>query len=355
LFCYYLLLVGTQLVVLDTPLIPPRISMLSKMAKVSGSSKVPFSKSKGPAQTPKQPKGSAGKTGKGSKAPKASVKGKVVKPVKPLVKVVDETLELPLVVYKLSIGEMLDICAAFHAEAIGGDYHPGLKCIDDTFKDVNICVAPEKLFEEIGLTPEELGPEKTAKFLTMLREHEDQSVVDPPESVEEDETVSEEHLTAQPYDEKELYALFYLYDEEKYVYRKIKIAASTIKAAGMGIYALEDIPDGAVGQYKGVPRIEDETNMYYAWVVKSFDPVEGLPDDADTYMYYIDATDFEHSNWTRYVNCGMTATENNMDQEQVYDKIFYTTTRAITAGEELFVDYGEEYRVWNFGMEAESY
>jgi len=281
---------------------------------------------------------------------KGKGKGKVTKQIEPiLIKIVDESLELPLVVYKLTIGEMLRICKAFHTEAVGGDYEDPITC-SPVLLDVNISITPEKMFETIGTSPEKLGPELAAKFLTMLREHEDQSVLNAIEDIEEE--VSTEHLTVQHFDEKELYALFFLYEEDCYKYIKIKIAASTIKEAGMGIYALENIPDGAVGQYKGIPRVEDDTNMYYAWVVKSFDPVEGLPDDADTYMYYIDATDFKRSNWTRYVNCGMTNKHNNMDQEQVYDKIFYTATRNIKEGEELFVDYGEEYRTWNFGMKG---
>jgi len=302
--------------------------MLSKIAKSAGSSKAKMSKNAGKAKS---------KTGK-------------AKVSKPLVKVVDKKLELPLVVYKLTIKEMMDIWSEYKPE---GDSKDPISVSNPSFLDINVCLTPEKVFSMFGSSPEALGPVITAKILTLLREHEDQSVVSPIEELEEE--VSTEHLTAQPYDEKEMYALFFLYEEDCYRYIKIKISASTIKKAGMGIYALEDIPDGAIGQYKGIPRCEDETNMYYAWVVKSFDPLEGLPDDSDTYMYYIDATDFERSNWTRYVNCGMKEVDNNMDQEQVYDKIFYTTTRDIAAGEELFVDYGEEYRIWNFGMEEGSY
>jgi hypothetical protein len=331
--------------------------MLSKMAKSpngAGSSKAPASKVAKAAKASKVAK--VAKTGKSKNGKSKGPGSKVLK--KPLVVVKDDTLELPLVVYKLTMKEMVDITTAFHVEAVGGEYQPAI-WYSDIFADVNISVTPEKMFEAIGMTPEQLGPELAAKFLTILREHEDQSVVDPIEDLDEDEEVSTEHMTKQPYDVKELYALFFLYEEPPgegmYQYIKIKIAASTIKKAGMGIYTLEDIPDGAVGQYKGIPRVYDDTNMYYSWVVKSFDPLEGLPDETDTYMYYIDATDFDRSNWTRYVNCGMAEVDNNMDQEQVYDKIFYTVTRDIEAGEELFVDYGEEYRVWNFGMEEGVY
>lgn len=294
-------------------------------------------------------------TKKISKTKSKVSKGKHAKKSQPeLVKVVDNSLELPQTVYKLTIDEMNKICSSFHAEAIGGEFSDPIKVSSPFLSNVDISISPEDMFKAIGISkPEDLGPEKAAKFLSMLREHEDQSLVSPLEELEEE--ASNEHLTNQPYDVKELYALFFLYEEGVYKYIKIKIAKSTIKKAGMGIYTLEDIPEGAVGQYKGIPRTEDDTNMYYSWVVKSFDPLEGLPDDSDLYMYYIDATDLERSNWTRYVNCGMTNSDNNMDQEQVYDKIYYTTTRDIAAEEELFVDYGEDYRLWNLGIADEDY
>lgn len=287
------------------------------------------------------------KKGKGKSGSKA--------PTRELVKVVDTSLELPHIVYKLTIKEFNDICRAFHAEAVGGEFSDPFKVAILSLCNVDISITPDEVFQAIGTKPEELGPDKTANLLSMLREHEDQSVVSPLEDLEDEEEVSSDHLTSQPYDIKELYALFYLYEEKKYKYIKIKIAKSKIAKAGMGIYALEDIPEGAVGQYKGVPRIENYTNMYYSWVVKSFDPQEGLPDDSDLYMYYIDATDLSRSNWTRYVNCGMKNDDNNMDQEQVYDKIYYTVTRDIKAGEELYVDYGEDYRVYNLEITEEDY
>jgi len=77
-----------------------------------------------------------------------------------------------------------------------------------------------------------------------------------------------------------------------------------------------------------------------------------LVDESDTYMYYVDATDLERSNWTRYVNCGMKNAHNNMEQDQIYDKIFYTTTKEVAAGEEFFIDYGPEYRKYNLGMKG---
>ena len=38
---------------------------------------------------------------------------------------------------------------------------------------------------------------------------------------------------------------------------------------------------------------------------------------------------------------------NNMDSEQLYDKFFYVATKNIKEGDELFIDYGPEYRKYN--------
>ncbi len=264
----------------------------------------------------------------------------------------DKTLELPTTRYRFTVKTMLDILDQLQFEFFEED------TIDErpnfaSVKNLEVCITPEQFFEQLGCAPEDLGPESTAKVLTALRDYEDQSIIAPPEPL--DTELNHDHLTAQPFDEKHTYALFWLYNQSRYRYIKIKISASTIKKAGMGIYAMENIPMYAVGQYKGIPRATEDTNMYYSWVVKSFDPIEGVDDEVDTFMYYIDATEMDRSNWTRYVNCGMKDVHNNMTQEQVYDKIFYTTIRPIKAGKELFVDYGEEYRVWNFGMKAEDY
>ena len=115
---------------------------------------------------------------------------------------------------------------------------------------------------------------------------------------------------------------------------------------------MDPIPEGAKGVYKGVSRREQHANLYYAWTVKSFDPETGETDDDDIPQYYVDAFDLKTSNWTRFVNCGMTKADNNMDTDQVFDKFFYVATRDIEAGEELFIDYGPDYRKCNLGLKG---
>jgi hypothetical protein len=281
-----------------------------------------------------------------SKAGKSKAKSKSKKVLKI---VEDDYLELPNVRYSLKVKDIQSIFGKISKrfKLKFTDYDPTLMDGLGMFKDVIMVWTPEQVIEKFNVNN---NPVKIAKILTCMREYECQNIIAPIEPI--DGKVSEDHQTSQDFDEKIINTLFWLYDEERYAYLKIKIAPSAIKAAGMGAYAVDDIPEGAVAQYKGVPRTEDDSNLYYSWVVKSFDPQEGLVDESDIYLYYVDATDLDKSNWTRYVNCGMKDKFNNMEQEQVYDKIFYTTTRSIEAGEEFFIDYGPEYREYNLGMKG---
>lgn len=216
------------------------------------------------------------------------------------------------------------------------------------------------------------------KLFTSLRKYEDYSVLNPPEKNYEPSTKSDRcatkgvrskksrtkvkvHQTSPPFEEKIVDALFWIPDQNplknnddtgKYKYLKIKLAPSNIKAAGIGAYAVNSIPKGAKGVYKGIPLSEKNANMYYSWTVKSFDPDTGEPDEEDKPNYFIDATNLETSNWTRYVNCGIKKKCNNFDSDQLYDKFFYVSTRNIKKGEELFLDYGPDYRRDNLGMKG---
>lgn len=193
-----------------------------------------------------------------------------------------------------------------------------------------------------------------ASLLTDLRVHEDYSVLrKPPRKTRGNpEEVFDEHQTPPPFKEKIVNALFWIPGAERYKYLRVRLAPSNIKAAGIGAYAVDEIPKGARGVYKGVSKRETETNMYYSWIVKSYDAETGETDEEDRPMYYIDATDLDTSNWTRYVNCGMTNKVNNFDSDQLYDKFFYVATKNIKPDEELFIDYGNEYREDNLGMKG---
>lgn len=198
-----------------------------------------------------------------------------------------------------------------------------------------------------------------AKIFTELKEYEDYSVLNEPETPKKEEKkknakknkeLEMDHQTRPDFEEKIVHALFYIPKKERYEYKRVRLAPSNIKAAGTGAYAVDPIPKGAKGVYKGVSRDEESVNMYYAWTVKSFDTDSGEADEFDEEMYYIDAFDVETSNWTRYVNCGPTNKSNNFESDQLFDKFFYISRREVDAGEELLIDYGPSYRTDNLGM-----
>lgn len=141
----------------------------------------------------------------------------------------------------------------------------------------------------------------------------------------------------------------------KYNYIPIEIKKSTIAKAGKGAFAVEGIPKGYLGIYTGTKKKRyEDINPFYSWEVTSFDPKTGEMDNRDIFLYYIDAST-NKSNWTKYVNCGMKSKYNNMECVQCYGKVYYLATRNIKPGEELFIDYGEGYRVENLGLSKSKY
>ena len=151
-----------------------------------------------------------------------------------------------------------------------------------------------------------------------------------------------------PVDDEEKRIRLYLPDQEKYKFFRIRIAPSTIAQAGKGIFAVDEIPKGAEGVYKGVKRYVgtrsgDNVNALYSWDVHEYNEKTGVPKNRKT-LLSVDAGNPKTSNWARYVNCGPTKKSNNISVEQRYDDIYYITDRDIKPGEELFVDYGIAYR-----------
>ena len=133
---------------------------------------------------------------------------------------------------------------------------------------------------------------------------------------------------------------------------KLKIAPSTIPNAGMGVFALDKIPSGARGKYKGKVKALDKGDPYYSWIIYDYDKNTGQPLPENKELFLRDAHNISQSNWTRFVNCGLKQKFNNMDIEQSFDHIYYFAKRDILPGEEIFVDYGPEYRKVNLGMKG---
>jgi hypothetical protein len=133
---------------------------------------------------------------------------------------------------------------------------------------------------------------------------------------------------------------------------RLKIAPSTIPNAGMGVFAVDRIPKGAKGKYKGKMMSVEKGDPFYSWVIYEYDKNTGVPLPGNKELYLLDAHYPSNSNWTRYVNCGIKNKFNNIDVEQSFDQIYYFTKREIKPGEELFVDYGPEYRKVNLGLKG---
>lgn len=74
-----------------------------------------------------------------------------------------------------------------------------------------------------------------------------------------------------------------------------------------------------------------------------WDPVTGKP-SKDRDVASIDASDPADANWTRWANTGPTRGSNNLKSFQLFNSEYYQTIRPIRAGEELFIDYGPDYR-----------
>ena len=193
-----------------------------------------------------------------------------------------------------------------------------------------------------------LSKETTAKLFTDLIDYSTVVVEEPPNLKRGVRKLPKER-TIPDFTEKQVYALFHMPDAGAYQYLELRIAPSQVKGAGLGVYAVDPIPNGAMGEYKGVSKQSRFTNHSYAWEVKQYDRRSGevLSENA---AFYIDAFDLDRSNWTRFVNTGTTREQNNMDSDQYFTTFYYVANRDIKSGEELFIDYGEEYRKDNLNL-----
>lgn len=159
---------------------------------------------------------------------------------------------------------------------------------------------------------------------------------------------TDKHNFKLPFKQKLVSAIFEIDngdDSPIYEYKRIMLKPSTIPQAGMGAYAYDPIPAGAKGSYIGEKLHEDDHNPYYSWVIKDYDPKTGDEKPGKGQIIFAtDASNYKKGNWTRFVNCGKTSKDNNMDSQQEFDSMLYVAIRDIKKGEELFIDYGEAYR-----------
>ncbi len=116
----------------------------------------------------------------------------------------------------------------------------------------------------------------------------------------------------------------------------LEVRQSNIPNAGLGLFARVNIPfNTRLGYYKGK--------------LLSSDSVRRVKDNSYLFMlniggrsYYLDAKNKKYSNILRYVN-GVRESMVNMITYQYDKKIWYKTTRDILEGDELLMDYGENY------------
>lgn len=125
--------------------------------------------------------------------------------------------------------------------------------------------------------------------------------------------------------------------------KQVKVKKSKIKGAGKGVFAMTNIlPFVVIGVYKGHFLSEEEAirlkNQTYLLRIHPG-------------RYYIDAKDKSISNWTRYINdpYGPKRDKKWKKRRKHVKNVafspdgFIYTIRPIEKGEELLVDYGDDY------------
>ena len=123
---------------------------------------------------------------------------------------------------------------------------------------------------------------------------------------------------------------------------KVAIKQSTLANAGLGLFADEDIAGGIVlpYEYRGDRLTEKEceqlTDTSYVWEITA--------DNGE--VICIDAKPHRSNNFIRYVNGAgdpKQCKQVNLTMVQENDRVYYQTTKRVIKGEELIVDYGDEY------------
>ncbi|KAH8727453.1 hypothetical protein GQ44DRAFT_770468 [Phaeosphaeriaceae sp. PMI808] len=119
-----------------------------------------------------------------------------------------------------------------------------------------------------------------------------------------------------------------------------KVRASTIKDAGSGLFATQELRDGEyIGQYTGKTVFHQPSDLQTAGVgffqisaVQSIEPTENK-----SKMYFI------NHNGPQAVNAEFTYIETPKKRE-----VHVFATKPISDGEEIFCSYGENAKTWQF-------
>ena len=132
----------------------------------------------------------------------------------------------------------------------------------------------------------------------------------------------------------------------KYINENIRIGLSNIEGAGRGAFAFKNLQQGTyLGDYIGLPCTSESNGDYVldVDVTRRYDGVDRQV------RLCLDAQDLEHSNWTRYINS--VTSKNRQDKnveffvygEMGHEKVGVRTVKLIQRGQELLLDYGDEY------------
>lgn len=116
---------------------------------------------------------------------------------------------------------------------------------------------------------------------------------------------------------------------------RVEIRESTVHGAGLGLFALEEIPYGEVlGEYGG-----NRVTSLLKWLrLRDKDYVM----TTDVPELSLDAA-ARPEMMMRYVNHHFDKSRLNLSRKADGEKVYYIAARTIAPGEELFVDYGELY------------
>jgi hypothetical protein len=129
-------------------------------------------------------------------------------------------------------------------------------------------------------------------------------------------------------------------------YFLLQLKPSTIPNAGIGVFAKADIPEGVIiAEYRGAIFLSEHLN-----VLTMND--RGINLNQDAFIagnncvagFINDIVDFEESQKNKRIIL-IPGLEYNCFYKRSHHKMFVITQRDIKEGEELFVEYGNEY--WN--------